>query len=227
MPEAEISVLISPFSSTQEGIQFSLIYEEELAPAVVTSETLRQKLRLLGRKAAAEAVRVIDPENAAPTLMMTNDSNGVPVWPVGVVGSITHTQEINQKGERDRCLALAVASKSNILRTVGIDVEHEGRPLSLAASRKICTELEREWVANKPERLLSIATAKEALYKALYPITGKFIGFSQAECLWCSDSRKFGVTLKTDLTREFRSGSEFKIPSVKYNGLIISYCPIL
>ena len=89
---------------------------------------------------------------------------GQPTWPAGVIGSITHTD--------DHAAAVVMTAG----RSIGIDLEsraHAARTPDLL-----------EMVALPSERGLDAAlvfSAKEAVYKCLYPITGTFLEFHDVE----------------------------------------------
>jgi 4'-phosphopantetheinyl transferase EntD len=98
-----------------------------------------------------------------------------PVWPAGVVGSITHCA-----GYR----AAAVA-RSDRIATVGIDAEpHAAVPAGVLDT--VALPEERAWVAalrsRQPEvcwdRLLF--SVKESIYKAWFPLAGRWLGFEDA-----------------------------------------------
>lgn len=94
---------------------------------------------------------------------------GEPVWPPGVVGSITHCRGYH---------AAAVAKKGHVL-TVGIDAEiHDQLPPE--AFQYVVADQERDWLANAPgaihwDRVLF--SAKESVYKAWFPLTGRWLNF--------------------------------------------------
>ncbi|MBP2473349.1 4'-phosphopantetheinyl transferase EntD [Crossiella equi] len=97
-----------------------------------------------------------------------------PVWPEGVVGSLTHTEGY---------CAAAVAGHTAI-RSVGIDAEqHDVLPDGVR--RMIAVPAEHEWLDRAPangthwDRILF--SAKESVYKAWFPITGRWLGFQDAE----------------------------------------------
>ncbi len=93
----------------------------------------------------------------------------MPVWPPPSVGSITHS----------RVLAAALASQNH--RGVGIDLETNGRVGGRLLSR-ILTADEISSLDSLPETAASVLfSAKEAGYKAIYPIGREYIGFMQAE----------------------------------------------
>lgn len=118
-----------------------------------------------------------------------------PVWPEGVVGSITHCT-----GYRAAAVAPAGA-----LAGLGIDAEpHEplpdgvagvvlsaGEPDRLAALR--AADPATHW-----DRLLF--SAKESVYKAWYPLTGRWLGFEDAE-LTFDRAGRFTARILVDGTR--------------------------
>ena len=100
---------------------------------------------------------------------------GEPLWPAGVVGSITHC---------DGYRACAVA-RAGELTAIGIDAEPNlPLPAGLLGDVALPEEAERlrELAAAAPaihwDRLLF--SAKEAVYKAWYPLAGRWLGFEDA-----------------------------------------------
>ena len=100
---------------------------------------------------------------------------GAPQWPAGVVGSITHC---------DGYRACAVARSSDIV-TIGLDAEpHDRLPdgvlgaVSLALERARVTELRAAVPGVCWDRLLFCV--KESVYKAWFPLTGRWLGFEEA-----------------------------------------------
>ncbi|WP_404314011.1 4'-phosphopantetheinyl transferase Npt [Prescottella equi] len=98
---------------------------------------------------------------------------GSPVWPRGVVGSLTHCD-----GYRAAVLGYAMQ-----VRSVGIDAEPNG-PLPNGVLDAVSLPAEREWLTSAEpapvhwDRLLFCA--KEATYKAWFPLTGRWLGFEDA-----------------------------------------------
>jgi len=94
-----------------------------------------------------------------------------PVWPEGVVGSITHT---------DGICAAVVAPRSDFLG-LGLDLEAAGRVTAPLAER-ICVPAELAWLeslpaATRPAGRALVFAAKEAFYKAQSPLTDEWLGF--------------------------------------------------
>lgn len=104
---------------------------------------------------------------------IANGERGEPLWPEGVVGSITHC-----RGYR----ACAVAMAEDV-GSLGIDAElHERLPPGVL--EQIATRREREWLASQsPEAHMDrlLFSAKEAVYKAWFPLTRRWLGFEDAE----------------------------------------------
>jgi 4'-phosphopantetheinyl transferase EntD len=110
-----------------------------------------------------------------PPCAVPNGARGEPLWPAGIVGSITHCE-----GYR----ACAIA-RSTQMATIGIDAEpHAALPDGLLGEIAIAQELSwlRERSDDAPEvhwdRLLF--SAKEAVYKAWFPLTRRWLGFEDA-----------------------------------------------
>ncbi|WAC55149.1 4'-phosphopantetheinyl transferase family protein [Gordonia sp. SL306] len=106
-----------------------------------------------------------------PTPIMRGE-RGMPLWPERVVGSLTHCD-----GYR-----AAVVAYSLQVRSLGIDAEpHEQLPDGVLEHTSIADE--RDVLAGRPsglhwDRLLFCA--KEATYKAWFPITQRWLGFEDA-----------------------------------------------
>ena len=108
-----------------------------------------------------------------PAVPVLTDVDGAPRWPVGVVGSMTHCA-----GYR----AAAVA-RSSELRGVGIDAEpHAAMPdeaLDLVLREEERPQLQALAAASPDlhwDRILFCA--KEAVYKAWFPLTRRWLDFA-------------------------------------------------
>ncbi|MFB6940722.1 4'-phosphopantetheinyl transferase [Streptomyces sp. NPDC060286] len=121
------------------------------------------------------ARRALGELGLAPVPILKGE-RGAPIWPRGVVGSMTHCV-----GYR----AAVVARRADVL-TVGIDAEpHDPLPDRVLETIALATERQRERELREasPEirwdRLLF--SAKESVYKAWFPLTHRWLGFEQAE----------------------------------------------
>lgn len=116
--------------------------------------------------------------------------NREPLWPIGFVGSISHTR------------AHACAAVSTSLKGVGIDLENyieEDRLQKIKKQFVLDSEEEAFSVDSKIGAL--IFSAKESLYKALYPTVQTFFGFKDAKILEISADSFTIQLLRSD--REF------------------------
>lgn len=110
-----------------------------------------------------------------PPTPIANGERGEPLWPAGIVGSITHC-------EGYRACALA---RSREIATVGIDAEPNA-PLpdgvlgDIARAEELpwLRRLRREEPAVHWDRLLF--SAKESVYKAWFPLARRWLGFEDA-----------------------------------------------
>ncbi|OKK21751.1 hypothetical protein AMK16_00095 [Streptomyces sp. CB00455] len=125
-------------------------------------------VRACARRALAE-LRI-------PPAPILHGERGAPVWPAGVVGSMTHC-------EGYRAAAVAYAGD---LATIGIDAEPNLPIRSSGTRERVTVPEERAWLSplevRRPEvswdRL--VFSAKESVYKAWFPLTGRWLGFDQA-----------------------------------------------
>ncbi|MER8187532.1 4'-phosphopantetheinyl transferase superfamily protein [Kitasatospora sp. NPDC094015] len=117
-----------------------------------------------------------------PPVPILRGERGAPLWPAGVVGSMTHCA-----GYR-----AAVVARTADLRTVGIDAEpHAPLPDDVLEVIALPQEQARtaELVAERPDvhwdRLLF--SAKESVYKAWFPLTRRFLEFEEADVTLAPD----------------------------------------
>ena len=116
-----------------------------------------------GRRVAHAALAALG-EVAGPV----TSSGRLPRWPPGAVGSIAHS----------RTLAVAVAARAREVRGVGVDLEAEGRVGERLAAR-VLVDAERQRFAEAHWTLAF--SAKEAVYKAVNPVVGEYLGFGDVE----------------------------------------------
>lgn len=121
------------------------------------------------------ARRALQRMGVAPRAIPVGADRG-PVWPPGVVGSLTHAAGLH---------VAAVASATS-LRGIGIDVEPNrelpGSTLDLAAGDSETADLSSlnaAWPMVAWDRLLF--SAKEAIFKAWFPATGHWLDFRECE----------------------------------------------
>jgi len=116
-----------------------------------------------------------------------------PVWPAGIVGSITHCETA----------CVSVASRIENWRSIGLDIEDDA-PLHREAWPIILTEEELNSVEKLPRwrrarRIKILFSIKEAVYKAQYPITGEIFDFHTLETQL--ESNRFLASFTRDVGR--------------------------
>jgi len=138
----------------------------------------------------------------ARSLDVPAGADRAPVWPPGFVGSITHT-----RGWVGVALAHAGAC-----RALGIDAEVIDPHQDLHHIESTCLA-PRElalWDPSACSRqafLILCFSAKESLYKCLYPLVGRFFDFSDAEIVALDLSAgTVRIALLGDLGRGFTAG---------------------
>jgi 4'-phosphopantetheinyl transferase EntD len=115
---------------------------------------------------------------------------GAPQWPAGTVGSITHC---------DGYRAAALAREAD-LATIGIDAEVDAalpngvlEDIALPEERRALRALAGEEPGLSWDRLLF--SIKEAIYKAWFPLAGRWLGFEDALVTIDLEGRSFGARL--------------------------------
>ncbi|SFP84139.1 4'-phosphopantetheinyl transferase EntD (siderophore biosynthesis) [Mesorhizobium sp. NFR06] len=134
-----------------------------------------------GRRVAHELLRRL----GCKDLAVLRGELGEPVWPAGIVGSIAHDDEI----------AVAVAARSEAVRSVGVDIE-PASPLPDELRAMVAAPQDRlgDLDAKLGGRILF--AVKEAAYKASFPLDGRVLGFEDiaidfesGEAVTCSGRR--------------------------------------
>lgn len=141
-----------------------------------------------GRGLARDAMAEL---GCAPASILRT-SDGAPVWPVDCLGSISHSRQ----------WVVAVVAPSQTFLGLGIDIEQQCR-VREHLFRRVLTARERAELngvpaADRSERATWIFSAKEAVYKAVYPTLRRYIGFEAVEvqisCAQGSDTNRPRVT---------------------------------
>lgn len=165
----EVSGLVSA-ELYHDPPQLSPLPEEE--PLIARSVAKRRNEFITVRHCARVAMgRLGVPE--APIL---KGEKGEPRWPDGLVGSLTHCE-----GYRG-----AVVGRSAVVRSVGIDAEPHG-VLPDGVLDAISLPAERYEIGALPDGLhwdRILFCAKEATYKAWFPLTQRWLGFEDAHIIF-------------------------------------------
>jgi 4'-phosphopantetheinyl transferase EntD len=165
-----------PASASAVNAEEVPLMPEELAVQAGFASEKRRREFGVGRRCARVALGPLGIREFA----LLPGKDRAPVWPADVVGSITHT-ESHQAGY----CGVAVARRDTV-RALGVDAEpRHDLPRDLWAH--VLDEIEQRATLRAPEpgifaRL--VFSAKEAVYKAIYPVCRQFLDFTDVhiEC---------------------------------------------
>jgi enterobactin synthetase component D len=149
-----------------------------------------------GRRCAVAAIRDLIGSDLSPGV----GEDRAPIWPEGVVGAISHSHG----------RAIALAGYSHRFCGIGVDIE---RLLTGDAARDIAlqalTPRERQSLGSAvdPFMVSLIFSAKESLFKALYPSVRRFFPFEAAELSACQEAGSISLRLTTNLSDRWQSGA--------------------
>ncbi len=133
--------------------------------------------------AGRAAARIAMAQLGMPPVPVPASPDRAPVWPKGISGSISHTTSL--------CAA--------VLRTggpyLGLDIE-ENTLLSQDLLSTICSDAEQAAIAGPDQLWLAklVFCAKEATYKAQYPLTKMLFGFDHIDIALDRSAGRFTAT---------------------------------
>ena len=169
MLEQILPPAVAVAESTDDSLGQPLYPEEEELSARAVDKR-RQEFTTARTRARTALGRL-----GVPAGPIGRGERGAPQWPPGLVGSITHTQGFR---------GCAVARAADVA-SVGVDAEPNGRipddVLGLVAD-----DTERAWITDLLVRRPDVSwdrllfSAKESVYKTWFPLTGRWLDFSEA-----------------------------------------------
>lgn len=220
-----IPSVISAVSYDPERCSLDLFQQLDISipDKVFEASAKRQSDYLAGRLAAKNAMSECLKCSASmitPGQVKTEDSR-MPVFPKGFVGSISHTGNV----------AVAAVTSCETIRSIGIDIEPLISEESYAViKRQILTEYELSlfphFSLTKNEALTMIFSAKESLYKLLYPMVKRFFDFSVAQVTSIENEHgwsRFSIQLIDSLNPYFSQGDIFQGWYKKFQGSIVTF----
>jgi len=141
-----------------------------------------------GRHCAHAAINALLNNNVNDHSPITVAPTRQACWPVGIVGSISHSGT--------HCSAI-VASTSKYL-SLGHDVE-KAKELESNVHKMICTKTELSFIARHKASNLPLTTiifsAKESIHKTYSPINGHMLDFLDAEIELDLENQRFKATI--------------------------------
>ncbi|MBA0053600.1 4'-phosphopantetheinyl transferase superfamily protein [Streptomyces sp. AJS327] len=178
MVHAVLPELVAAADAFEEADE-SVLFPEELETISAAWEKRRREyttVRACARQALAQL--------GQPPVPLLSGKRNVPLWPTGVVGSMTHCD-----GYRAAAVAPAEA-----VRAMGIDAEPnlplpEGVRESIALPREIAWIQAGERAADVVQRGRLLFSAKESVYKTWYPLMGTELDFADADITFTETAR--------------------------------------
>jgi 4'-phosphopantetheinyl transferase EntD len=171
--------------------------EEEILGARAVAG--RRALFALGRAAARDALLELGFEAVG----VGRGEGGEPLWPDDVVGAISHSQDV----------AVAIVGHRTDYVGLGVDVEEPARGPTARAARLVCRPNEMAWVdpESGTQRLTMLFSAKEAIFKAAYPIQRVWLGFADAELRWIEERDVFVAEILKSVGDGYPVGLELQV----------------
>ena len=182
---SELAALFPPgavAAQLHEAAQSEYLSTDEIQAVSHCSERRISDFKA-GRLCARRALKELGIEGFS----LLPGKNRLPLWPAGIIGSITHTEGYSA----------AVVARQGSVRSVGLDSEavgavHEG------LWPRICAPVELERLrafkdTERGERAAVTFAAKEAFYKSQFPLTGEWIGFEDVVIDFEEQPGGFGV----------------------------------
>lgn len=177
-------------------------YEIDFPLTLINAVPKRQSEFLAGRILARAALDGLHHAKASIAI----GSQGAPVWPSGVSGSISHSH--------GRCICLVVADENKL---IGIDVEKIATGAAFEAIlEQALNPLERERVFQQTAFDASILatlifSAKETIFKALHPVVLQFFGFEAAVFNGIYDDNILSLSIVEPLHDDIPLGKEILV----------------
>lgn len=174
-------------------------------PQIRNSVARRQKEFFYGRVAARHSLAMLGAGAAEIAIGAMRE----PLWPAGVVGSISHNQ----------AYAAAVTARRARFSSVGIDIESVASAENQEAMQALVVSAGELAYLKSVDCALPLATvltivfsAKESFYKAAYADVGRFFDFCDAQVSEFDPGRSALVlTLQTGLSAQFTCGKQCRV----------------
>lgn len=156
--------LLVGYRSIKDGDEFALEQEEAASFTARNIKTRRASgaARIVARDLM---VRLGFRPRALP-----KGPTGAPIWPEGITGSLAH----------DDGIAVAAVTSARSITGVGIDLE-SAEALAADLMDLVVTPQERTQIGSDALHGKLLFTTKEAVYKAVHPLDGLFLEFSDIQ----------------------------------------------
>jgi 4'-phosphopantetheinyl transferase EntD len=165
---------------------FELHPLEAAALGDAISDKRRRDFRL-GRSAARRAVEQVGFPVVTPIL---RGEHREPLWPVGIVGSIAHCSNYG----------IAAVAWQQDVPALGIDIQRIEERYTDELIARFADPDEFDWVRSQPElrteRAVKLFSAKESVFKALYPLRRVWFAFDVAHLTPVAGENSFKASVR-------------------------------
>jgi 4'-phosphopantetheinyl transferase EntD len=200
---AELGFAVVPVDGSTSGVVL-----EELALVPPNAIAKRKRELIAGRRAAHLALERAGCIDRRPIL---KGPRGEPLWPPGWIGAITHCGDYG---------AAVVAPKASY-DGIGLDIEAANRG-DARLGELIACPIERRWMGGDPARVTALFSAKEAIFKATYPLAGVFLDFRDARLSWNPVRSGFEAELLRAVSSEHLAGTTLFVQVSVRNGHVMA-----
>lgn len=168
-----------------------------------------------GRFCARKAMEHIGYETCE--ILMSTDKQ--PIWPDGLVGSISHTS----------ALTGAIVGLSSQIKAIGLDIENIGK-INKDMWRLLYTENEQVFLNSVPPEVLTFYTTlffscKESFYKMQHPITKTYLDFIEVEISRLD--AQFTIKVLKQFPEKYLLPTTTLLHQQQENNQIITWCYII
>jgi len=169
---------------------------------------------MLGRSASFSALKQVGFSSPPPVL---RGNMNEPLWPRGFIGSISHSTDI----------ALCAVCPDSEASGIGIDIEELDGEIEDGMFELVCNPSELKWVRESRRgesmRFRMIFSAKEAAYKAFFPLVHNFMDFRDVELKWTRKNSGFSGILLKPAGKHLEPGFEFRVNISFFHSYVFSH----
>ena len=189
----------------------------------------RKQQFIMGRNAARKALtELCSSDILYATSPLKRLESGLVDWPAGILGSISHSNDF----------AIAVVCNEKSYRGLGIDLELH-REINPGVHKKIAllSELQIASSINSVNKsdFFAIFSAKESIFKAIYPNIKQKFGFLAVELKSTTLQERYSDSIATyklefliveDLSREYYCGIPISVSLYSTNSFSLTLCAL-
>lgn len=176
--------LVQSYTSVSISPDLELVGEEQAAAANFSDRRLRSFAH--GRYCARRALAGLGIGQVSIGVGESRE----PLWPPGIVGSITHSTD----------LAAAAVCRDDVLVGLGIDCEQADR-LDASVIKRVCRADELaalEKAGFGLDHAAVLFSAKESVYKCIWPSVRRFVDFLDVSITLYRDSQRFSAAAASE-----------------------------